>query len=598
MKLMDKKHGDKAQENEVKMVPPSEIFSSRKHSMDYVSSDGVKLRTGYADKRFWFVLILKELLDNAVDFFWKHYRGSNNATITVNITKDDRLLCVRVSNTNDDDIQVFKDLDLVFNYEIRYGSKQNEFVISRGMLGDAMKQILAFGYVLIHLEDDRNEFTDRQWEHPLIIRHNKKEWKVLLHVDKAKEEILASFELSKEELKHPETEIEVVLPLAEDFDFCDLLEFCKVYPLLTTDISFKFRLVDISGSKLSQQPQPVSHTEGSRYEDPLEHQPLQVPSSPKPRSVIIEYPALHPISTEWNNITSVHYYKKEEFLNRLVRVHNKSTLVYDVLRTSREGTNLKKNDPDNYISIGELITHPDRDKKVERLYYELKNTLPPPHELSLPYKNTKQSRKNALTERITRVYPGLDPEKAVYKVVNGIHHDKDIEYPFFFEIIAIPYSTETLDNEYKSSKFIGTVNYSLSPRSNSFEGRYAWTNKRDKDDIYDFCASTAEEMLSHKGFKFYDHAGPKVKLPSIIIANLVSPRVDYHGHDKSRVDTKSFIPHIMEAIQKMAKEIQTFRAAGYTFYNERRHDTAKTQRKIGTEEALEELIMKIKRGEA
>jgi hypothetical protein len=593
MKYLDKKHADKAKEKEAKKAPPTadagqpEIFSSRKHSMDYVTSDGVKLRTGYADKKFWFVLILKELLDNAIDFFWKHYRGADNAIITVNITKDDRVLRVSVSNTNDENIQVFQDPELIFDYQMRYGSKQNEFVISRGMLGDAMKQILAFGYVLIHLDDDRNEFTDRQWEDPLIIRHNKQELKVLLHVDKAKEEILASFELSKEELTHTDTEIEVVLPVTEDFDLCELEEFCKLYPLLTTDISFKFCLVDKS-SKLPPQTEPVGHAESS-----------QALLSPEPSSVLnIEYPALHPISTEWNNITSVHYYKKEEFLSRLARVHNKSILVYDVLRTSREGTNMKKNNPDNFISIGELIAHPDRDKKVERLYYELRNILPPPQELSLPYKNTKQSRKKALVERIMRLYPGLDPEKAVYKVATRIYRDKDVEYPSFFEIIAIPYSTEILDNENKSSKFIGTVNYSMSPRDNSFEGEYVWTNKKDKEEVYDLYASSAKEMLSHEGFKYYDHAGPKVKLPSIIIANLVSPRVDYHGHDKSRIDTKPFVPQIMEAIHKIVIEIQTFRAAGYKFYSERRHDSAKTEKKIGTEEALEELIMKIKRGEA
>src|SRR5205823_10045523 len=129
-------------------------FSSRKHSMDYVTFDGVKLRTGYADKKYWYILTVKELLDNAIDFLWKHYGGADNAAIDVDITKDDKLLRIKVSNTNDKDIEIFQNLDLVFNFEIRYGSKQNEYIISRGMLGDAMKQILAVGYVLIHLDDD------------------------------------------------------------------------------------------------------------------------------------------------------------------------------------------------------------------------------------------------------------------------------------------------------------------------------------------------------------------------------------------------------------------------------------------------------------
>lgn len=58
------------------------------------------------------------------------------------------------------------------------------------------------------------------------------------------------------------------------------------------------------------------------------------------------------------------------------------------------------------------------------------------------------------------MYPGLDKKKAVYKVVNGCHDDGDVRYPFFFEIIAIPYTTKILNVENRPSRFIGTVNYS------------------------------------------------------------------------------------------------------------------------------------------
>ena len=75
----------------------------------------------------------------------------------------------------------------IFDYDMRYGSKQDIHIISRGMLGDAMKQILSLGYVLLHTSDDGTTFTDKQWEYPLIIRHNKKEWKIYLHVDKVEQ---------------------------------------------------------------------------------------------------------------------------------------------------------------------------------------------------------------------------------------------------------------------------------------------------------------------------------------------------------------------------------------------------------------------------
>jgi hypothetical protein len=54
------------------VLPPSdEIFTSRKHSMDYFTVDGVILRTGYSDKRDWYLLAIRELLDNAADFLTK-----------------------------------------------------------------------------------------------------------------------------------------------------------------------------------------------------------------------------------------------------------------------------------------------------------------------------------------------------------------------------------------------------------------------------------------------------------------------------------------------------------------------------------------------
>lgn len=62
------------------------------------------------------------------------------------------------------------------------------------------------------------------------------------------------------------------------------------------------------------------------------------------------------------------------------------------------------------------------------------------------------------------------------------------------------------------------------------------------------------------------------------------------------MDTSPFVPSIMNAIHKMAKEIQTYRAAGYMFYDENHHDSAKTDKKVGTEQALEQLLLEIKNG--
>ena len=75
------KHVDNQDEKESKKVTPSllpstcDIFSYKRHSMDYFTVNGVILRTGYAYKKYWYILIIKELLDNAADFLSKYYRG-------------------------------------------------------------------------------------------------------------------------------------------------------------------------------------------------------------------------------------------------------------------------------------------------------------------------------------------------------------------------------------------------------------------------------------------------------------------------------------------------------------------------------------------
>ena len=63
--------------------------TSRKHRMDYVTVDGGILRSGYSNKRDWYLVCIEELLDNAVDFLWVFCKGSSNAAIIVEIFKDD-----------------------------------------------------------------------------------------------------------------------------------------------------------------------------------------------------------------------------------------------------------------------------------------------------------------------------------------------------------------------------------------------------------------------------------------------------------------------------------------------------------------------------
>jgi hypothetical protein len=414
-------------------------FTSRKLSMDYVTVDGVILRTGYSNKRDWYLVCIRELLDNAADFLWEFYKGSSNAAIIVEIFKDDTLFRLKVRNSNDDDIPIFSDSNIatIFDYEGRYGSKQDVHVISLGMLGDALKQILAFGYVLLHANDNGTEFIDKQWEQPLILRHNKIEHKYILEIDKANQNIRAK-QIEKREFADigTDTEIELVLPVIDDevrdsLDRACLEEYCRKYPIFTTDISFIFNIIADSSNTSNV---IVHQQKRINEQKTISKELLTAPSN----RVTINLPALHPISTDkWNKTDSIHSYKSEEFIRRILNVHDKKVAVYDLLRIFREGTNIKRTE-DNEIYVEKLVSLPKDDlAKKMRLYYDqLKSALHPPAQLSLPYntKNKKQ-RMNVLKARVASIYDIDSNKEPIYKSLHGYYNDRIIQYPFLLKYL-------------------------------------------------------------------------------------------------------------------------------------------------------------------
>jgi hypothetical protein len=242
--------------------------------MDYFTVDGFILRTGYSNKKDWYLLPIKEILDNDTDFLWKWYKGES-VYVEVDISIGNSLFRLKVRNSNPRNIQVFQDLDAVFNYDIRYGSKQDVHIISRGILGDAMKQIGALGYILTNVNNGGTEFTDKQWEHPLIIRHNREEWKIDIGYSKAEQKDTVKTELSLQEIAYTDTEIELVLPIIDQvrdsLNVSYIERFCREYSILATDISFKFSISedDTAGSAIDgiNLTNSKSDTEPSIFDD-------------------------------------------------------------------------------------------------------------------------------------------------------------------------------------------------------------------------------------------------------------------------------------------------------------------------------------------
>ena len=374
--------------------------------MDYVTAIGITKRTGYA-KKHSHLFCLKEFLDNASDFLENYYKGANDASIIVNIKKEDSLLHIAVRNSNKRNIPVFANLKATFDYNMFFGSKRNQYKTSRGALGDAMKEILAIPYALMNtIDDGMTKFTDNEWTEPLIIRHSNKEFKIYLQVDKVSETIDAKIEESLQQLDENYTEVELVLPIIDEIKNYDLMshleEYCYEYALFSTHIAFKISLTD---GKMARE---------------------------------IDLPAYHPIASDSSNTNSIYFYRPGEFKDFILSLDDKTMSMYDALRkTFREGSNMKKTILNSEMTVADLISSPDieRAELLERFYNELMDAMPPPTKLSLPYDIRK--RKDALIDRIGKRYD-IDKTKVKHKLIHGHYNDDALAYPFVFEIAAVP----------------------------------------------------------------------------------------------------------------------------------------------------------------
>jgi hypothetical protein len=551
------------------LLSDSEIFTYKSQHMDYFDAQGVTLNTGYTNKLEWYLLPIRELLDNACDFLQKN---SNDATVIINIHVTKELFHLTVTNSNKNDIKVFSNLKPIFDFDKRYGSKQDVHVISRGMLGDALKQILALGYTLLHANDEGTDFSDTQWDYPLIIRHNGYETKVSLQVDKARQQAHAIPKTDNDnKLNHKDTEIAIILPVIDEvrnYLTREYIEkYCRRYTLLTTDISFKFRIID-----------DIDHPTTVKQESKsLEESIDDILSKPPEKGVLnIQVPALHPILSDWKNSDSIYSYKPQEFKNRILHVGDTSISLYNVLNKFREGSNIANK---YKITVQELLDKPDHERNeiIEQCFIELHNVMDPP-KLSLPYPirfkigEKIEKRENVLFRRIRRIRPDIvdNPRKMSYKLVKGTVTDEQLlNYPFAFEIFAIPLKDpiryrddgSASSKDVKQHEFIGMVNYSFSPKNNFFVGKYY-------DDIQDFeiYGNNIGDVLESHGFrKMGDNFN---KLPCIIVGNLITPKWDPISKDKSGMNLlKQISQKMVSVIKRISKEIETYRAAGHRWRN-------------------------------
>jgi hypothetical protein len=212
--------------------------SSDSNFWDYVRLKDFTKKTGI-EKEDCHAFCVKELLDNAADFIEK-FRYSN-AVITLDIKNDNKagVMTISVSNTNHSNKAAFDNLDQIFNYKRSYSSKSNQYRITRGAQGDALKELGTMGYMLVN---SRESGEDNNWKYPFVFQHNNKIDKVYIEVDRKHKTIRRRFEHSS--CDDTGTKVTIMLPAIDEEKYSLLKGLCLDYTLFNTHLSFSFSFND------------------------------------------------------------------------------------------------------------------------------------------------------------------------------------------------------------------------------------------------------------------------------------------------------------------------------------------------------------------
>jgi len=184
----------------------------------------------------------------------------------------------------------------------------------------------------------------------------------------------------------------------------------------------------------------------------------------------------------------------------------------------------------------------------------------PMSKLSVPYDTKYCKRKQALINRYQQIKPTLlkiDTERAVYRKAEDIYEDGRIQFPFSFEVLAIPIIEGS-----KKWKIIGGVNYSTSVNNiRYFQGQYTntyrWTHTKTGQVLQ---ASDIMQIIrkSQAGEDIGDESNiplRKQKQQCVLIVHLVAPRIEYQSYGKSSLTLEPFQSVIAKTIEEVVSRI-------------------------------------------
>lgn len=353
---MHPRHEDVSNDDVTTVDVKKEFFSFKSNSMQFFKADGMKEATGYGEPRHWYFVIIKELLDNGIDWEREYYVGSMDAKVsaTFTISKDYKTLNCKVRNSNPDNkpIYAFQQLHNILNYSMTFGSKQNEYRRSRGQLGDGLKRLIGLPFILMNIANDESAFFKKQWDTHMYFRANGIERQVTVNVNLGASTATNQIIESPKKLPHTDTEVEITLPIIEqvvnDVTLQAIAKHCRLSILTTTDISFHIEIVN-----------KASQTRGFTGKE------------------VISLEAKHPVMH--NPSSTIEAYRGSEFVNRLESFYDRQNSLYQLIRKFKEGAQIQKSKLDKIVgvkdidklSLEDFMNFPDYQQKMQKLYYAL-----------------------------------------------------------------------------------------------------------------------------------------------------------------------------------------------------------------------------------
>lgn len=509
----------------------NEIYSTVPQIYDYLSIQG--LNTKYLLNSTDFdIFIIKELMDNALDHIeenTKEFVNGKQPFVHVNITEEENgeIIKIRFRNSNASIKNIFTEdrVNQIFILQNKHGNKRYRHKINRGELGDALKAILCIPYAIAVNNYNKNKIY-QTWNYPLEINVSNDNRSIKISIDnidkvRRKENLDIDKKYSRfqnisdyEDINDYNhfTEIVVYLPkIAVDYYKIDSL--LKKYAILNTHINFKFKLPFRNESDF--------------------------------------YLATQRIKNNWRNKESIYSYtlsELDDYIQSTDKSHDNQNVYDNFLYTNfREGTNLSKKDD----KILKNLTFADLKydvSKIEYIMQKMKDAMRPIKKqssslikLDLPFDT--ESREQALKRRLEDVY--LTEDFIYRRFDNEYYEDSnpDIQFPYKLEVIIA--KSPILDENLLT--LIESINFSTSLHNDSFFGG--------DDHIFhtkQYRHNTLSSILSECGYSILNKSEHK-KPYNLVIVNLISPRIDYNGLNKSKINIVPFVETFSKKLYKFCK---------------------------------------------